>query len=424
MAKTHWLYAFLVLAATTARAAEAPAAGGMERGAYLARAGDCIACHTAPGGADFAGGLAFDTPVGRIYSTNITPDRETGIGAYTLEDFARAVRQGVAKDGHHLYPAMPYPSYAKVSDADIKALYAYFHDNVAPVKQANRPSAIPMPLGFRFPLAVWDALFLKEGAYRPDPAHDARWNRGAYLVEGLGHCGACHTPRAVTLQEKALSDRDGSTYLSGSKFDGWFAKSLRGNDRDGLGGWSEGDIVTFLKTGTTDRTAAFAGMAEVVQHSSQFLTDDDLEAIAHYLKSLRARQGAPEAPARTIQAAAAPAEDHPSRGGAAYSQYCVTCHRADGGGVPRIFPALAGNDVVETADATSLIHIVLGGGRIAHTMAHPMPFAMPEFTKMDNREVAEVVSFIRTAWGNDAGPVTVDQVAKVRATLGKAEAKP
>ncbi len=422
MAKLHWFCAGLILAATTARAAEAPA-DAVERGAYLARAGDCIACHTAPGGAEFAGGLPLDTPVGRIYSTNITPDRATGIGSYSLEDFTRAVRQGVAKDGHRLYPAMPFPSYTKVSDADIQALYAYFQHGVTPVKQANRPSAIPAPLNLRFPLAIWDVMFLHEGAFRPDPAHDARWNRGAYLVEGLGHCGACHTPRALSLQEKALSDGDGSIFLSGNKFDGWFAKSLRGGDQDGLAGWSEGELVTFLKTGTTDRTAAFANMAEVVQHSTQYLSDDDLGAIAHYLKSLPAHQGGSSAAAGTRQAAAT-AEDHPGRGSANYNQFCVTCHRPDGGGAPHIFPALAGNDVVETADPTSLIHIVLSGGRIAHTSAHPMPFAMPGFARMDNRDVAEVVTFIRTTWGNNAAPVSADQVAKVRANLTQAEVKP
>ncbi len=394
------------------------AADPVERGRYLARAADCGACHTAPGGEEFAGGLPMPTPLGRIYTTNITPDPDTGIGTYSLKDFSRAVREGVAEDGHYLYPAMPFPSFAKISDADIESLYDYFQHGVAPVKRANRPSDIPFMLNFRFPLVVWDML-VRRGPFRPNPAQDAQWNRGAYLVQGLGHCGTCHSPRALTLHEKALTERDGPAFLAGAVIDGWYAKNLRG-DKDGLGQWSEADIVSFLKTGSTDRTAAFGDMAEVVQHSTQYLTDDDLTAIAHYLKSLPASKEQPSVSAAT-QTASSSAGDHLTHASAAYEEFCVTCHRADGGGVTRIFPALAGNDVVDTADATSLVHIIVSGGRRPRTADRPNAFAMPAFKTLDDRDVAAIVTYIRTAWGNSAGSVSADQVAKLRPIFGEAE---
>ena len=414
MARLAWYCACLVLAATAARA-EPPAADAVERGRYLARAADCVACHTAPGSAEFAGGLAMPTPLGRIYTTNITPDPETGIGSYSFEDFSRALREGVAKGGIYLYPAMPFPSYAKIGDADMQALYAYFRHGVAPVEQADRRSDIPFLLNFRFPLFFWDAL-LRRGPFRPDPSRDAQWNRGAYLVQGLGHCGTCHSPRTFTLHEKALTERDGPDFLAGAIINGWYAKNLRG-DKDGLGRWSEADIVNFLKAGSTDRTAAFGDMAEVVQHSTQYLTDDDLAAVARYLKSLPPRAG--EAAGSQ---AAAPAHEDVRRGKAWYDELCMTCHRGDGGGMARIFPALAGNDVVQTADATSLVHIVLSGGRRPRTQARPTAFAMPAFKTLNDREIAQIVSYIRTAWGNSASPVSAEQVAKMRATFNDAEA--
>ena len=418
IARLSWCCAVFVLAATAARAQTAPAAdSAVERGRYLAQAADCSACHTAPGGKEFAGGLPMPTPLGRIYSTNVTPDAETGIGSYSIEDFSRAVREGVAKDGHYLYPAMPFPAFAKIDDADIGSLYAYFQRGVAPVKQANRASDIPFPMTFRFPLFIWD-MMLRRGPFRPNASEDAQWNRGAYLVQGLGHCGTCHSPRAFTLHEKALTEHDGPDFLAGAVIDGWYAKNLRG-DKDGLGQWSEADIVTFLKTGGTDRTAAFGDMAEVVQHSTQYLTDDDLSAIAHYLKSLPARQAEPSAAAGN-QTTPSSEEGRPTRARAGYEEFCMSCHRSNGAGVARIFPALAGNDVVETADATSLIHIILSGGRAPRTTARPTAFAMPAFTKFHDRDVAEIVTYVRTAWGNLAGPVTVEQVGKVRAALSEA----
>ncbi len=418
-----WCCAFIILAATAARAETASTAdSAMEPGLYLARAAGCAACHTAAGGERFAGGRPLMTPVGRIYTTNITPDRETGIGSYSSADFSRAVRQGIAKDGHRLYPAMPFPSYAKISDADMAILYNYFQHRVAAVRQADRPADIPFPLNFRFPLIVWDAMFLHRGTFQSDPARDAQWNRGAYLVQAIGHCGACHSPRALTLQEKALSERDGTDFLAGAVIEGWYAKNLRG-DKDGLGRWSEADIVAFLRTGSTDRTAAFGNMADVVEHGTQYLTDGDLSAIARYLKSLPARAAEPVVAGGTPSGSSS-APDKSGGASATYEEYCVTCHRTDGSGVTRIFPALAGNDVVDTANATSLVHVVLSGGRRPRSAARPNAYPMPAFTTLDDSEVAAVVTYIRTAWGNAAGPVTAKQVAELRASLSEWEETP
>lgn len=394
----------------------------IRRGQYLARAGDCIACHTRPGGAAYAGGLPFDTPVGRIYATNITPDRKTGIGNYSYDQFARAVREGVAANGDPLYPAMPYPSYASVSDADMRDLYAFFMAGVPAVSQPNRGSDIPWPLSMRWPLKIWNWLFVDTRPYRVQADRSAAWNRGAYLVEGLAHCGSCHTPRGLAYQEKALSARDGSEFLAGNNIGGWFAKSLRGDKGRGLGDWSEADIVEFLKTGRNDKSAAFGGMAEVIEHSSSHLERTDLAAVATYLKALPASAGAP-----TVYSAARAhvtrgqlrSGDYRQPGASTYVEFCASCHRDDGGGFPRIYPALAGNSVLLTDDTRSLIRIVLEGGRMPHTVADTMAFAMPGLPQLNNRETAEVLSFIRSSWGNHASAVSEADVATVRESLEK-----
>lgn len=260
------------------------------RGEYLAKAGDCVACHTAPGGADFAGGLGLQTPLGTIYATNITPDVETGIGAYDYGDFERAVRKGVRPDGVHLYPAMPFASYRVVSDEDTQALYAYFMSAVPAVHKENQPTTIPWPASMRWPLGWWQLLFAQPRDFQIAEGTDPTIARGAYLVEGLAHCGACHTPRGLAYEEKALKNDEAGRFLSGSVLEGWYAKNLR-NEDTGLVTWTEAELVTFLKTGRNDRTAAFGSMTDVVQHSLQYLTDADLTAIARYLKSLPSRPG-------------------------------------------------------------------------------------------------------------------------------------
>ncbi|TWR99720.1 cytochrome c [Pseudomonas saxonica] len=388
----------------------------IKQGEYLARAGDCVACHTVKGGKPFAGGLAMETPIGTIYSTNITPD-PSGIGAYSFEDFDKAVRHGVAKNGSTLYPAMPYPSYARVNQADMQALYAYFMKGVAPVAQANKDSDIPWPMSMRWPLAMWRWAFAPAVAdFTPVAGQDPVVSRGAYLVEGLGHCGACHTPRALTMQEKALGADDGSAFLSGSApLEGWIAKNLRG-DKDGLGSWDEAQLVQFLKTGRSDRSAVFGGMSDVIEHSMQYMSPADLTAIARYLKSLPAVDPA-DKPHKYDPAVADALwnGDDSKRGAAVYIDNCAACHRTDGNGYKRVFPALAGNPVLQSEDPTSLIHIVLKGGTLPATHTAPSTFTMPAFDwRLSDQEVADVVNFIRTSWGNKGGDVTAKAVKALR----------
>jgi mono/diheme cytochrome c family protein len=389
----------------------------VKQGEYLARAGDCVACHTAKGGKPFAGGLPMETPIGTIYSTNITPDK-TGLGDYSFEDFDQAVRHGVAKDGSTLYPAMPYPSYARVSESDMQALYAYFMKGVEPVAQVNKDSDIPWPLSMRWPLAGWRWMFApKVEDYQAQAGADPVISRGAYLVEGLGHCGACHTPRALTMQEKSLSASDGSAFLSGSApLEGWIAKSLRGDHKDGLGSWSEEQLVQFLKTGRSDRSAVFGGMSDVVVHSMQYMSEEDLTAIARYLKTLPAVDPKDQPHQYDKQVADALWKGDDSKPGASvYIDNCAACHRTDGHGYTRVFPALAGNPVLQTADATSLINIVLNGGTLPATHTAPSTFTMPAFAwRLSDQEVADVVSFVRDSWGNKGEPVKASQVKDLR----------
>nr|WP_183166113.1 cytochrome c [Azomonas macrocytogenes] len=390
----------------------------VSKGEYLSRAGDCVACHTAKGGKPFAGGLPMETPIGIIYSTNITPDKETGIGSYSYEDFDKAVRHGVAKSGSTLYPAMPYPSYASVTETDMRALYAYFMQGVEPVPQANLDSEIPWPLSMRWPLAIWRTLFAPKVAdFQPTPGQDPIITRGAYLVEGLGHCGACHTPRAITMQEKALSPADGDEFLAGSApLEGWIAKNLRGDHKDGLGSWSEEQLVQFFKTGRTPNTAVFGGMTDVVEHSLQYMTDADLIAMARYLKSLPAKDPNDKPFQADVRIAEALWKgDDSARGAAIYVDNCAACHRTDGQGYERVFPALAGNPVLQTDDPTSLIHIVLSGGTLPGLNHAPSTIVMPPFGwRLTDEQVADVISFIRTSWGNQGTPVAAKAVAKLR----------
>jgi mono/diheme cytochrome c family protein len=389
----------------------------IKQGEYLARAGDCVACHTAKDGKPFAGGLPMETPIGTIYSTNITPDK-TGLGDYSFEDFDKAVRHGVAKNGSTLYPAMPYPSYASVTEPDMQALYAYFMHGVAPVAQENKASDIPWPLSMRWPLMGWRWMFAPAVAdYKAAPGADAVISRGAYLVEGLGHCGACHTPRALTMQEKSLNAGEGNTFLSGSApLEGWIAKSLRGDHKDGLGSWSEVQLVQFLKTGRSDRSAVFGGMSDVVTHSMQYMTDADLTSIARYLKSLPANDPNDQPHQYDKQVAQALWRgDDSKRGASVYIDNCAACHRTDGHGYTRVFPALAGNPVLQSQDPTSLINIVLKGGTLPATHTAPSTFTMPAFAwRLSDQEVADVVSFIRSSWGNKGEPVKASTVTDLR----------
>ncbi len=384
------------------------------KGEYLARAGDCIACHSVRGGKAFAGGLRMGTPMGVIYSTNITPDPDTGIGTYSLQDFDRAVRSGVAKDGHHLYPAMPYPSYAKISDEDIQALYTFFMKEVPAVNQPNKKNEIPGYLSWRWPLAIWNTLFAPNRAYVAQQGHDATWNRGAYLVEGLGHCGACHTPRGWALQEKAYDESSGA-YLQGAELDAWSAPNLRGDLRTGLGGWSQDDIAAFLKSGHSEKGTAFGSMLDVVNNSTPYLADDDIGAVALFLKSLpaTAQQSAfvyRDAPTQELQSG------KPKQAGAAvYLGFCAACHGMDGKGQAPFMPPLAGNPAVLDANPSSLINLVLNGSEPLVAKGIPDAYRMPQYRiQLNDDEIAQALSFVRSAWGNDAAPVTTDEVKKLR----------
>lgn len=414
--------AFALALAAPARAETDSA---VEAGRAVAIASDCIACHTVPGGKPFVGGLPMQTPIGTIYSTNITPAPRTGIGGYTYDDFARALRDGVAKDGHRLYPAMPYPSYAKLTETDMKALYAYFMNGVEAVEQPNRDSDIPWPLSIRWPLAVWNKMYVASKPFQPVAGRDETWNRGAYLVEGPGHCGSCHTPRGIGFQEKALGAGDGEHFLAGGTIDGWFAKSLRNDRGTGLGDWSEEEIATFLKTGRTERTAAFGGMTEVITHSTQHMPDQDLAAMARYLKSLPARGGKAYA-AKTGDDTfdALRGGNYGKTGATVYAEFCQSCHRADGNGVPRIFPALAGNSAVLPDDPGSLVRVVLAGGRMPATETGGTAYAMPGFTRLSDAEVADVLTFIRSSWGNNAPAVRPKDVAEARSATATTPARP
>ncbi len=391
----------------------------LEQGEYIARASDCVACHSVPEGKPFAGGLEMGTPMGSIFATNITPDKETGIGNYTLAQFDNAVRRGVAADGHRLYPAMPYPSYAKLSDDDVKALYDYFMHHVEPVKQANKPTTIKWPLNQRWPLAFWNVAFYESGTYKADSSKDELWNRGAYLVQGPGHCGSCHTPRGPAMEEKALTEAD-NAYLSGALLDGWYAPSLRGDHNRGLGRWSEEDIATFLKTGRNQHGVVFGSMVDAFNNSTQYMSDNDLKAIAHYLKSLPGNDGdgTPWEYHEVSVAMVRPGEQ-------SFMANCSFCHGRDGKGRDEWIPPLAGTTSMLSSYDESAINVVLNGSGRVVASGIPDAYRMPSFRdKLSDQQIADVLSFVRSSWGNNGPAVTVDDVKALREHTHPASPQP
>ncbi|NKJ04317.1 cytochrome c [Rhizobium sp. SG741] len=407
--------------------AQAPTEQLLQQGEYVARLGDCVACHSTPKSAPFAGGLEMGTPLGSIFTTNITPDKETGIGNYTLADFDRAVRQGVARDGQRLYPAMPYPSYVKMSDDDIRALYAYFMNRVEPVHQASRLSDIKWPLNMRWPLAVWNAVFTEGGTYQPKTAGDNSWNRGAYLVQGPGHCGSCHTPRAITMAEKAL-DESSPLYLSGALLDGWYAPSLRGDPNTGLGRWTEEDIYAFLKNGRNEHGVVFGSMADAFNNSTQFMTDDDLRAISHYLKSLPGDPARDGTPWQYVKAAADSAslpahQDNPDA--QTFVAKCSFCHGVDGRGKAPWIPPLAGSTSSLAKESASQINVTLNGSGRVVANGIPDAYRMPPFRQqLSDQQIADVLTFVRSSWGNQGGPVVANDVKALRTHTDPASSSP
>lgn len=395
----------------------------VEKGRYLARAGDCIACHTARAGVPFAGGLPLTSPIGAIYSTNITPDRDSGIGAYSLDDFDRAVRHGIRADGDSLYPAMPYPSYAHMSDDDIRAMYAFFMHGVAPVKAHPHPRGIAWPLSIRWPMALWRKAFAPQpDAVALDPHHyaDVSIARGAYLVQGLGHCGSCHTPRTPTMQEKALNESSAEYLAGGPIVDGWVAVSLRGNPADGLGAWSAADIVATLRSSRNASHAVVGGaMNEVVVHSTQYLSDNDLEAIAGYLKTFAPSTHSPSSfKADPTTAKALWQGINATRSAELYVDNCAGCHRSDGLGYAQVFPRLAGNSTLLAEDPSSVIRLILDGSKLPATRTAPSELGMPGFGwRLSDDEVAQLASFVRQSWGNHAPGVQFAQVKTIRDSI-------
>jgi mono/diheme cytochrome c family protein len=395
-----WPRAEMIPAASEADWAATPE--NIARGAYLARAGDCIACHTARGGAAYAGGRALETPFGRMYGPNITPDRETGIGAWSADDFWNALHNGKSRDGRLLYPAFPYTNYTKVTRADSDALFAYLQ-SLAPQRQPNRPHELRFPYNQQALLAAWRLLYFTPGVFAQDQRRDAQWNRGAYLVEGLGHCSACHSTR----------NRFGASegVLSGGLIPtiGWYAPSLTAGAEAGLGDWDTAHIVQLLQTGVSPRGTAVGPMAEVVARSLQHLAPGDLMAMATYLKALPATPG-PRAPAPP-----APPEPVLAEGRKLYEQHCVDCHGANGKGLPPAYPPLAGNRAV-TMEPVNAIRIVLNGGFPPGTAGNPRPYGMPPFGHvLGDREAAAVLTYLRASWGNAAAPVSALEVNRYRA---------
>lgn len=398
-------------------AAQAQAAG-LSHGEYVARLGNCIACHSIPEGQPFAGGLKMAVPrLGNIYATNITPDVETGIGSYSFEDFDKVMRTGATPDRGRLYPAMPYPSYAKMSEQDMRALYDFFMNDVEPVNLANQDAEIPGWKSPRWPMAIWNMLTVDDDPYEVNDSESEAWNRGAYLVEGLGHCGACHTPRGLLMSEKGLDSSD-SDFLSGAPLDYWSASSLNSDINSGLGRWSEEDTAEFLGTGHNRFGTAFGTMVEVINNSTQHMSDSDLNAMAVYLKSLPAvnEKGAtPYSPDGGTDAAELLALNFEDTGAQVYYEYCSNCHVTDGSGYYPYQPPLAGNPVVMDADPSSLINLTLNGSLRVVADDGPDVNDMPYFgLLLSNQEIADAVTYIRNAWGNSASAITAAQVAEVR----------
>ena len=376
----------------------------LQLGQYLVRAGDCASCHTREGGPLLGGGFGLNTPFGVIYTQNITGDRETGIGAWTPDEFYVAIHDGIGRRGEHLYPGLPYVYFTHVTRTDSDAALAFLK-TVPAVTYTQPPNELPFPLNNRILLAGWNLLFFSSGSFEPDTAKSAEWNRGAYLVTGLGHCGACHTPKNILAGDR-MSNR-----LEGGNLDNWVAPDLTGNTRTGLGSWTVADIVDYLKTGRNAHSNAGGSMAEVVTFSTSLLTDQDLNAIAVYLKD---RPASSDAAADTK-----PDAGSMTRGAAIYSDACSSCHLEQGVGQPGLFPPLRGNAMSQQADPTGLLHVILAGSRTGPTRTRPSPLSMTSFAwKLTDKQIADVATYIRNSWSNRASGVTAKQVAGMRDRLG------
>lgn len=382
-----------------------PAPEQVARGAYLARAGNCMLCHTERGGTPFAGGRAIDTPFGTIYSSNLTPDAETGIGNWSVAHFRRALHEGRSRDGRLLYPAFPYTHTTLVSNQDAEALFDYLR-SLPPVNQPNRAHRLRWPYSTQAALAVWRALYFRPEKFEEDPSRSREWNRGAYLVRGLGHCGACHTARNALGGSRDLMDLSGGLI----PMQNWYAPSLSSPGEAGVADWPLEEIEQLLASGRTDRATVLGPMAEVVLHSSQYLEATDIRAIAVFLKSLP--QTSSDSDPRVVPKAFTTVLE---RGGQIYQQHCADCHGKQGEGVPGAYPPLAGNRAVTLPNTANLVQVVLHGGFAPATRGNPRPYGMPPYaTVLSDADVAAVLTYIRGSWNNQAAPVLELDVAQQR----------
>ena len=412
--KFSWLAATVLAAAPVFAADNAE----VERGRYLATAGDCVACHTAPGGKSMAGGLALASPLGSIYSTNITPSKTHGIGNYTLQQFTDALRHGKRADGANLYPAMPYTAYAKTTDEDIAAMYAYFMQGVqavddAPAKQTD----LPFPFNIRASLSVWNAMFHDATPYKADASQPPEWNRGAYLAQGLAHCTTCHTPRTALMAE------DAKRSLGGADLGGWYAPNITSHASSGIGSWTEDELVAYMSGKPVPGKGPAAGpMAEAVDHSLKHLSAEDLKAIAVYVKSVPAvddgslKQSAASFGKQTdaldsVRGVDLPKDYNAMTGAQIYDGYCAACHQAqgqgtEGGGLPSLF----NNTSLGHANSNNLVQVLLHG-----IERHGADSVMPGFAhELTDQQITSLGNYLLTSYGNPSAKVTEQQVAQLR----------
>src|SRR5437588_1098809 len=374
----------------------------VERGRYLANAADCGSCHTIPGSEHpFSGGRPIETPFGILAAPNITPDRETGIGDWTNDEFDAAVRRGISRNGARLYPAMPFPYYTRMSREDVADIRAYLN-TIAPVHNAVQVNRLPFPLNLRAAMRVWDRLYFTPGEFHDDASKSKEWNRGAYLAQGPAHCGACHTPKTVLGGDKPAEA------LHGYTLQGWAAPDIT-SGQGPLRNWSVDDIAEYLKAGHNKNAAATGLMGEVVDLSTSKMTDQDTRAIATYLKDVTGT--APGNSASTDK-------DVMAAGGAIFQDLCSACHQQDGKGVANMFPNLLEAPTVSTQDPTTVLRVILQGTQSVATDREPTGPAMPSFGwQLDDAQIAAVASYVRDRFGKNAPAVSADQVRKARAAL-------
>ena len=418
----------LLIAASQALTAAPMDNESMSHGEYVSILGDCVACHTVPGGKPFAGGVRLPTPIGDIIATNITPSTSAGIGNYSLEQFDAAVRQGVRADGKRLYPAMPYTAYAKVSDEDIAAMYEWFMNDVEPVDQRPPATELPFPFNIRLSMAAWNLLFLDDERFTPDPSQSEEWNRGAYLVEGLTHCGTCHTPRNLLMAE------DNDRALAGGAVGAWAAPDITPNAQTGIGDWSTEEIVQYMKTGSIAKSQASGPMAEAVDHSLRYVTDQDLQAMAVYLKSVPAAEagevtqvvhawGGEGDKLAEVRGVAWPDDPDQLNGPQLFDAYCAACHQASAQGTPDgVMPALFNNTATGRTQTNNLALVILGG---IHWVAEGHEVHMPGFAhELSDQQIATLSNYLTDMYGNPEAEVTVDQVAALREGTAAADGQP